>query len=92
MQSSKKIPQRKCMGCGEMFDKNNLIRVCKNNEKGIFLDYSNKAEGRGAYICKNPDCLNKAVKARRFERSFKCAFPAGVYELLLKELESSDNR
>ena len=58
----RKIPQRKCIVCGENKDKNDLIRIVKNKEEGIILDPTGKKNGRGAYICKNEICINEAKK------------------------------
>ena len=82
----KKIPLRKCVGCGEMKEKKSLIRVLKTPEDEILLDTTGKANGRGAYICKNADCLKKAVKNRGLERSLKVKIPTDVLERMEKEL------
>ena len=82
----KKIPIRKCCGCSQGKSKRELIRVVKNNEGGISIDTTGKKAGRGAYICSNIDCLNKARKARRFERSFESAIPDEVYAQLEQSL------
>ncbi|MEE0957761.1 MAG: YlxR family protein [Ruminococcus sp.] len=97
----KKIPLRKCTGCGEMKPKRELIRVVKSPEKRdeneslvsggeITLDLTGKAAGRGAYVCKNPECFQKARKARRFERSLSCKIPEEVYERMSEELSKSE--
>ncbi len=82
----KKIPLRKCVGCGEMKEKKNLIRVLKTPEDEILLDTTGRANGRGAYICKNAECLKKAVKNRGLERSLKVKIPTDVLERMEKEL------
>lgn len=82
----KKIPQRMCIGCQEMKPKKELLRVVKNNEGNIKVDLTGKMPGRGAYICKNPDCFEKAVKGKRLERAFESKISAEVYEELRKEL------
>ncbi|MGN0449595.1 MAG: RNase P modulator RnpM [Ruminococcus sp.] len=93
----KKVPLRKCTGCGEMKEKRELIRVVKAPEKKdengnvisggeISLDLTGRKSGRGAYVCKNADCFEKARKARRFERSLSCKIPEDVYEQMSKEL------
>lgn len=95
----KKVPLRKCTGCGEMKEKRELIRVVKAPEKKdengnvisggeISLDLTGRKSGRGAYVCKNADCFEKARKARRFERSLSCKIPEDVYEQMSKELEN----
>lgn len=96
----KKVPLRKCTGCGEMKEKRELIRVVKAPEKKdengnvisggeISLDLTGREPGRGAYVCKNTDCFEKARKARRFERSLSCKIPEDVYEQMSAELENA---
>ncbi|MEG0321358.1 MAG: YlxR family protein [Oscillospiraceae bacterium] len=80
----KKIPQRQCVGCREMRDKTELIRVVKSPEGAVSMDFKNKLPGRGAYLCKNPDCLKKAVKTRALERAFSSPLTPDV----LAELEA----
>ena len=93
----KKIPMRKCIGCGEMKPKKELMRIVKapdakgenesvleNND--ISVDLTGKKPGRGAYICRNVQCLRLAAKAHRLEKSFSCKIPDEVYEKLAKEL------
>ena len=83
---TKKTPMRMCLGCGEMKPKKELIRVVKSPEGEISLDFKGKAAGRGAYICRSTDCLEKARKARRFEKSFSCRIEEDVYEVMMNEL------
>lgn len=83
--ANKKIPLRQCVGCGEMKAKKELIRVIKNDE-GVFLDASGRKNGRGAYICADTDCLEKARKSKGLEKSLKVAIPDEVYENLEKEM------
>ena len=82
----KKIPTRRCVGCGEHFPKNALIRVLRTPEGEIVLDLGGKMSGRGAYICKNASCLKKARKSRRIESSLECSIPDEVYERMEEEL------
>lgn len=82
----KKVPMRMCTGCGQMWPKKELIRIVRNKEGEISLDSTGKKPGRGAYLCKNPDCLKKARKAKRLERAFRCAIPEEVYRRLEEEL------
>ena len=86
----KKIPLRQCIGCGEMKSKKEMLRVIKTPEDTIMLDATGRKNGRGAYICKNPDCLKKAIKNKGLERSLKVSIPQEVYEHLTKEMESID--
>ena len=85
-QTVRKIPTRRCMGCGEHFPKNTLIRVLRTPEGEITLDLVGKKSGRGAYICKSASCLKKARKARRIESSLECTIPDEVYERMEEEL------
>lgn len=85
---AKKIPQRMCVGCGEMKDKRSLIRIVKTKEGEISLDKTGKKSGRGAYICDDPDCLKKARKNKRIERSFATAIPEEIYSRLAEEMEN----
>jgi predicted RNA-binding protein YlxR (DUF448 family) len=78
----KHVPERKCTGCGEHFKKSSLIRVLRAPDGQIFIDKTGKASGRGAYICKSTECLKKAIKSSRIERSFGCSLPKGLYEIL----------
>ena len=93
----KRIPMRMCAGCREMKEKTDLVRVVKapdqKDEAGnvmatgaISLDLTGKKPGRGAYVCKNLDCLKAARKARRFERAFSCQIPAEVYDTMEEEI------
>ncbi|MBR2408041.1 MAG: YlxR family protein [Lachnospiraceae bacterium] len=86
----KKIPLRKCTGCGEMKTKKELIRVLKTPEDTIVLDKTGKRNGRGAYLCNQTECFRKARKNKGLERSLQCAIPTEVYDELEKELTSSD--
>lgn len=85
----KKIPLRKCLGCGEQKSKKELIRVVKNNEGKIFIDFTGKENGRGAYICNNVKCFNIAAKKKSFNRAFKMEVPKEVWESLEKEFSNA---
>ena len=82
----KKIPLRRCIGCGEMKSKKGLIRVLKTTEDEIVIDATGRKNGRGAYICPSMECFKKAVKSKGLERSLKMAIPKEVYEALEKEM------
>lgn len=84
----RKVPLRKCTGCHEMKNKKELIRVVRSDSGEFSLDFTGKKQGRGAYVCPNTDCLEKAHKSRGFERSFKGEVPKAVYESLKEELEN----
>ena len=66
----KKIPMRQCVGCREHRPKRELVRIVRSPEGVVSLDFSGKANGRGAYLCRRPECLRKAVRARALERAF----------------------
>ena len=83
---TKKVPQRRCVGCGESKSKKELIRVIRTPEEEIMLDATGRKNGRGAYICPNPECLRKARRSRGLERSLKEAIPEAVYDQLEKEM------
>lgn len=87
----RKVPLRKCTGCQEMKDKRELIRIVRNDVGEFSLDRTGKKPGRGAYICPNVQCLEKAQKSKGLERSFKAAVPKEVYEQLLAQLEEMGN-
>ena len=82
MQKPRKIPQRQCVGCRTMTDKRELVRIVKTPEGEIVLDTTGKKSGRGAYVCRTPECLRKARKSRALERAFETAIPAEVYDAL----------
>ena len=88
MSINKKVPMRKCVGCGEMKSKKEMIRVLKTTDEEFVLDATGKKNGRGAYICSSKECLEQAIKNKGLERSFKQAIPKEVYEKLAKELET----
>ena len=77
---------RKCLGCDEMLGKKGLLRIVRSKEGDISLDLTGKKSGRGAYICKDLACFEKAVKKKAFERSFKCKIPDEVYDRLKQEI------
>jgi len=85
----KKIPMRQCVGCREMFPKRELIRAVRSPEGAVTLDFKGKAPGRGAYLCRNAACLQKAKKGRALERAFGVSVPPEVYDRLLGELEGT---
>ena len=82
MKKTKKIPQRKCIVCGNLYDKNDLLRVVKNKAGEISIDFMYKLNGRGAYICKDKDCLKKSIKGKHLNRALKCNVPNEIYQEL----------
>ena len=85
----KKVPLRKCLGCDEMIGKKGLLRIVRSKEGEISLDLTGKKSGRGAYICRDLQCFEKARKRKAFERSLKCRIPDEVYDRLQQEIEDA---
>ncbi len=84
---TKKKPLRKCTGCQELKDKREMLRVVRTSEGDFLIDVSGKANGRGAYICKSKECLEKSLKNKGLERSFKCKIPQKIGENLKEALD-----
>ncbi|MGQ9557330.1 MAG: RNase P modulator RnpM [Desulfurispora sp.] len=82
----KKVPQRMCVGCQEMKNKKELIRVVRTPEGRVEIDPTGKRSGRGAYVCPNSACLQKAIKARRLEKSLRHAVDPEITARLLQEI------
>ena len=89
MLKQRKIPMRMCVGCREMFPKKELLRVVKSPEGVIAFDHVGKAPGRGAYICREAECLNKAMKIRALERQLETTISPEVFEQLRQELDAA---
>lgn len=89
MKSSNKM-QRMCVGCRQMKNKSDLIRLVRTPEGSFIADRTGKANGRGAYLCKNTDCLQMAIKNRGFQRSFKGAVPEEALSLLESEINGGE--
>ena len=87
---TKKVPLRKCIGCGEMKSKKELVRVVRSPEGDVSLDLTGRKPGRGAYVCHQIDCLRTARKARRLEKAFSCQIPFEVYDRMEEELTASE--
>ncbi len=85
----KKIPMRQCMGCRERKAKREMIRVVRMTDGNVSLDFSGKLNGRGAYICPDPECLKKARKSKALDRSLEVAIPEEVYDRLSAEMEKA---
>lgn len=90
MTKQRKVPMRSCVGCMESKPKKELIRVVRSPEGEISLDLTGKKPGRGAYICHSAECLKKAMRAKRLEKSFSCAISPEIYERLENELSKED--
>lgn len=82
---NKKIPLRLCIACRELKEKKSMLRVVKNSEGKIFIDFTSKASGRGAYICDNADCIKKLKKQRLLNKVFSCAVDESVYTAIEEE-------
>lgn len=86
----RKIPMRMCVGCREMKEKRELIRVVRNVDGTVGIDRKGKAPGRGAYICPNSDCLKKAIKQRQLEKALETQIDEDVYERLRGEISDCE--
>lgn len=84
----KKIPLRQCLGCREMKPKRELLRVVRSPQGTVGLDRSGKAPGRGAYLCANPECLQKAIRSKALARALDVQIPQEVYDSLTAEMEA----
>ncbi len=86
--ATRKVPLRKCTGCNEMKEKRELVRVVRSPQGEVSLDLTGKKPGRGAYICKNAECLRLAKKAKRIERALECTISPQLYDIMEKEIEN----
>lgn len=86
----KRLPLRKCLGCGEMKPKKELIRVVRSAQGEISLDLTSRKPGRGAYVCPSLACLKLARKSRRLERAFSCQIPEEIYERMEEEMRANE--
>ena len=86
----RKLPERRCIGCGEHFPKKELIRIVRQPNGEITLDLTGKISGRGAYVCPRLACLRRARKAKRAESALECAIPEEVYDQMEAELDRED--
>ena len=87
----KKIPQRQCIGCRERKAKKELIRVVRGTDGTVSVDFGGKLNGRGTYLCPDPECLKKAQKSKALERSLETEIPQEVYDRLAKEMGALPN-
>ena len=88
----RKLPVRRCSGCGEHFPKNQLIRVLRTPEGEIVLDLTGKRSGRGAYLCKNARCFKKARKSKRIDASLEVTVPEEVYDRMEEEISRGEQQ
>lgn len=86
----KKIPMRRCLGCFESKPKKELIRIVKNKDGEISLDKTGKKQGRGAYICGNKECLEKAIKSKKIEKEFETEINEEIYALLRRDINKDE--
>lgn len=85
-QKKRKIPERQCLGCNRHAPKAELLRVVRDPEGNVSLDFKGRKPGRGAYICKNVECLRKTRKNRRISSNLACEIPDAVWEEMEREL------
>ena len=85
--ATKKKPQRTCLGCREVRNKNELVRIVRTPEGEVIVDARGRANGRGAYICSNAECLRKAVRTKALERALKVEIPEAIIESLARDIE-----
>jgi len=88
----RKIPERQCLGCNAHKPKLELLRVVRTPEGEVVLDFTGKRSGRGAYICRDVNCLKKARKSGRIDRSFEVSIPTEVYDRMESELQGGNDR
>ena len=86
----KKIPMRQCLGCREMKPKRELMRVVRSPEGEISIDCKGKAPGRGAYVCRDAECLKKALRSHALDRNLDTSIPQEIYDALLAQMEVPD--
>ncbi|MBE6986157.1 MAG: YlxR family protein [Ruminococcaceae bacterium] len=87
----KKIPQRQCMGCRERKNKRDMLRVVRQTNGEVTLDFGGKVNGRGAYVCPDVECLKKARKSRALERCLEVEIPQEVYDRMEREMEAQSH-
>lgn len=85
----KKIPQRMCIVCKQMFDKKDLLRIVKDVEGNVTIDLTGKQNGRGAYICKSEECAVRCMKTRALNRAFKCDVSEEQYSIVMEALDNA---
>ena len=87
----KKIPMRQCTGCREMKPKRELLRVVRSPEGEIGIDFRGKNPGRGAYVCRDQDCLKRSIKSKALERAFGVPVPDEIFAVLREQMEAGDD-
>ena len=91
MERIRKIPMRQCMGCNQHKPKQELLRVVRDPEGNVSLDFTGKKSGRGAYLCFDVACLKKARKSKRIDRVLDCEIPSDVYDAMEEELANHES-
>lgn len=86
MSAQKSMPSRRCLGCNEMKDKKDLLRIVRGTDGSVVFDSTGKANGRGAYICRSAECLKRCRKGGRLEKAFRAKIDDNVYDDLLAQL------
>jgi uncharacterized protein len=89
---TRKIPLRMCLGCHEMKPKKELLRIVHNKDNEIIVDATGRKAGRGAYICRNAMCFEKARKGRKLEKAFETKINDEIYEILKQQLEENNDK
>ena len=87
---NRKVPTRRCIGCGESKEKRDLVRIVRSKDGDISVDATGKKNGRGAYICKSTECLKKAIKSKSLERAFSTPIPQEIYDSLTSAMEAGN--
>lgn len=90
MVKKKKEPLRQCVGCREMKRKKEMVRVIRTPEDEIVMDLTGRKNGRGAYVCHNLNCFDRARKSKAFDRALNIPIPELLYDILRKELEDAE--
>ena len=88
----RKIPERRCSGCGESFPKRDLIRVVRAPDGSVSLDFTGKKSGRGAYVCNKLACFKRARKANRFASSLEVNIPEELLNALEEEIRLAESQ
>ena len=87
----RKIPVRMCAGCGEHKPKADLMRIVRDSDGNLSLDLTGKKNGRGAYLCRSLDCLQKARKSKRIDRTFEVSIPDAIYDKIEEEFSQNES-
>ena len=91
MSVTKKVPERRCVGCNTSKPKRELLRVVRIPDGSVCIDLKGKISGRGAYICVSSECLRKAIKTKRLERSLSAVFTPEIYAALTGQVEAAES-